>query len=79
MRNPTVILVSHHVQLCAPGAAYIVALDNGRVHFEGTRDEFYASGVLNGFAQSGTKMSWSEVKLRESRIRNNLLRRIPPR
>ena len=30
MRGRTVILVSHHVQLCAPGASYIVALDNGR-------------------------------------------------
>jgi hypothetical protein len=54
MRGRTVILVSHHVQLCAPGAKYIVALDNGRVQFQGDRDAFYSSGVLNKLVQSGT-------------------------
>ncbi|GBE87301.1 ATP-dependent bile acid permease [Sparassis crispa] len=53
MRNRTVILVSHHVQLCAPGASYIVALDNGRVQFQGDRGNFKASGVLNTLVQSG--------------------------
>ena len=53
MEGRTVILVSHHVQLCAPGASYIVALDNGRVQFQGDREAFYASGVINGLTQSG--------------------------
>lgn len=53
MEGRTVILVSHHVQLCAPGAGYIVALDNGRVQFQGNREAFYASGVINGLTQSG--------------------------
>ena len=53
MDGRTVILVSHHVQLCAPGAGYIVALDNGRVQFQGDREAFYASGVINGLTQSG--------------------------
>lgn len=53
MRGRTVILVSHHVQLCAPGADYIVALDNGRVQFQGKRDAFYASEVLKSLVQSG--------------------------
>ena len=53
MEGRTVILVSHHVQLCAPGANYIVALDNGRVQFQGNREAFYASGVINGLVQSG--------------------------
>lgn len=52
MIGRTVILVSHHVQLCAPGAAYIVALDNGRVQFEGSRDAFDASGVLRTLIQT---------------------------
>lgn len=30
MKGRTTVLVSHHVQLCAPGAKYIVALENGR-------------------------------------------------
>ncbi|KAJ7110239.1 multidrug resistance-associated ABC transporter [Mycena crocata] len=54
MQGRTVILVSHHVQLCAPGAGYVVALDNGRVQFQGTRDEFQSSGVMSGLVQSTT-------------------------
>lgn len=52
MKGRTVILVSHHVQLCAPGAAYVVALDNGRVQFEGNKDDFYASGAIASLVQS---------------------------
>jgi ABC-type multidrug transport system fused ATPase/permease subunit len=54
MEGRTVILVSHHVQLCAPGASYIVALDNGRVQFQGDREAFYASDVIHGLVQSGS-------------------------
>ncbi|KAF9548180.1 multidrug resistance-associated ABC transporter [Agrocybe pediades] len=53
MKGRTVILVSHHVQLCAPEASYIVALDNGRVQFEGSRDAFFSSGILSLLVQSG--------------------------
>ncbi|KZT70050.1 P-loop containing nucleoside triphosphate hydrolase protein [Daedalea quercina L-15889] len=53
MCGRTIILVSHHVQLCAPGANYIVALENGRVAFQGDRDAFRSSGVLNTLVQSG--------------------------
>lgn len=40
LRGRTVILVSHHVQLCAPGAAYIVHLDNGMAAFNGPTEEY---------------------------------------
>ena len=60
MRGRTVILVSHHVQLCAPGASYIVALDNGRVQFQGDREAFYASGVIDGLLQSGAMAGQDE-------------------
>lgn len=53
MQGRTVILVSHHVQLCAPGASYVVALDNGRLQFQGNQAEFMASGVLKSLSQSG--------------------------
>ncbi|KAJ7664040.1 P-loop containing nucleoside triphosphate hydrolase protein [Mycena polygramma] len=39
-------------RLCAPGARYVVALDNGRVQFQGSRDEFQSLGVMNGLVQS---------------------------
>lgn len=40
LRNRTVILVSHHVQLCAPGAKHVVHLDNGMVAFSGPSNEY---------------------------------------
>ena len=52
MQGRTVILVSHHVQLCAPGASYITALDNGRVLFEGSKESFYSSGIMKTLVQS---------------------------
>ncbi|OAX34300.1 multidrug resistance-associated ABC transporter [Rhizopogon vinicolor AM-OR11-026] len=45
MTGRTVILVSHHVQLCLTGASYIVALDNGHLLFAGDREAFQASAV----------------------------------
>ncbi len=57
MRGRTVILVSHHVQLCAPGASYIVALENGRVLYKGDRQGFQSSGVMGRLAQSGASES----------------------
>jgi ABC-type multidrug transport system ATPase subunit len=60
LRGRTVILVSHHVQLCAPGASYVVALDNGKLIFQGNRESFYASGVLNGLVQSGSVATHEE-------------------
>lgn len=52
MQGRTVILVSHHVQLCAPGANYVVALDNGRVLFEGNREAFQSSGIIRTLVQT---------------------------
>lgn len=46
MRGRTIILVSHHVQLCAPGAQYIVSLDNGRVQYSGDYSGFQRSDLL---------------------------------
>ena len=52
MQGRTVILVSHHVQLCAPGASYITALDNGRVLFEGSKEGFYSSSIMKTLVQT---------------------------
>jgi len=52
MIGRTIILVSHHVQLCAPGATYVVALDNGHVQFEGSKDDFYDSGIIRTLIQT---------------------------
>ncbi|VDB88774.1 unnamed protein product [Peniophora sp. CBMAI 1063] len=50
MQGRTVVLVSHHVQLCAPGAAFVLALDNGRAAFVGSGDAFRASDSYASFA-----------------------------
>lgn len=46
MKNRTVILVSHHVQLVSPAAAYIVAMDNGDIKYAGDRSGFIAGGFM---------------------------------
>ncbi|KZV66005.1 ATP-binding cassette transporter [Peniophora sp. CONT] len=52
MRGRTIVLVSHHVQLCAPGAKYVVALENGRVLYEGPSAEFQKGAVVRSLVQS---------------------------
>jgi hypothetical protein len=52
MHGRTLILVSHHVQLCADGAAHIVALDNGKVQFQGGPVEFRGSAVFQSLLQT---------------------------
>jgi len=64
MRGRTIILVSHHVQLCAPGASYIAALDNGRVVFEGSKEAFYGSGILNTLIHS-TESSGETAEMKD--------------
>ncbi|KAL5480838.1 hypothetical protein ACEPAI_9778 [Sanghuangporus weigelae] len=49
----TIILVSHHVQLCVEGAEYVVALDNGRTWFSGKPEDFKSSGVIDQLIQNG--------------------------
>lgn len=46
MADRTILLVSHHTALVSPGAAYIVALENGDVKFAGTRAEFVECGLM---------------------------------
>ncbi|GAA6039699.1 hypothetical protein JCM8097_001359 [Rhodosporidiobolus ruineniae] len=46
----TVILVSHHVQLTAPGAKLVVELDNGRVKFAGSSEDYLQSDSFKAVA-----------------------------
>ncbi|KAL1738950.1 P-loop containing nucleoside triphosphate hydrolase protein, partial [Schizophyllum fasciatum] len=61
MKDRTVVLVSHHVQLCVGsetedgsggGAEYVVALDNGRVKYAGNVEGFRQSDVMAGLVQT---------------------------
>jgi hypothetical protein len=52
MHGRTVILVSHHVQLCLTGASYVVALDNDHLLFAGEREAFEVSPVKGTLVQT---------------------------
>jgi len=52
MRSRTIIIVSHHVQLCGPDAAHIVALDNGHVEFSGLWNDFQGSKTIQSIVLS---------------------------
>ncbi|KAJ7122930.1 multidrug resistance-associated ABC transporter [Mycena epipterygia] len=75
MKGRTVILVSHHVQLCASAASYIVALDNGRVQFRGTREQFHDSDAVKTLVQS---MTSEAVDKEEAAIESIPIDRIEP-
>lgn len=57
MKGRTIILVSHHVQLCAPLAHHIVTLDNGRVVFQGDYKSFTKSESVTTLTQNRTSPS----------------------
>jgi ABC-type glutathione transport system ATPase component len=78
MQGRTVILVSHHVQLCAPGASYIAALDNGRVLFEGSKEDFYSSGIMKTLVQSSGETDDKEEKALEKEVETVLAEEVEP-
>ena len=63
----TVILVSHHVQLCARGASYVVALDNGRLQFAGNRNEFLNSDIIKSLVQTIDGGDKKEIEIAEAK------------
>ncbi|CEL57922.1 ATP-dependent bile acid permease OS=Saccharomyces cerevisiae (strain ATCC 204508 / S288c) GN=YBT1 PE=1 SV=2 [Rhizoctonia solani AG-1 IB] len=65
MNGRTVVLVSHHVQLVAPGASYVVALENGRVLFTGPQSEFIGSPVMQRISHS-TEIEEKEQPIEET-------------
>ena len=47
LQQRTVILVSHHVQLCAPGAKHVLHLDNGMASFSGSAEEYMKTSLYS--------------------------------
>ena len=62
MRGRTIVLVSHHVQLCAPGAQYIVALDNGQVRYTGDYEHFIGSDTYKTLVHTDGHLGHAETK-----------------
>lgn len=46
MNNRTRILVTHHIKLCLPGAAFLAHIEEGRVNAAGSPSELRLSGSL---------------------------------
>jgi hypothetical protein len=68
MQGRTIILVSHHLQLCAPGSNYIIALDNGSVLFEGSKEGFYSSGIMKTLVHSAESSVEMDDNLKEGKV-----------
>jgi ABC-type multidrug transport system ATPase subunit len=47
MRDRTVVLVTHHVELVLPGAQFLVRMLDGRIDLQGTLKDLRASGALS--------------------------------
>ncbi|KAM0789106.1 hypothetical protein ACM66B_003161 [Microbotryomycetes sp. NB124-2] len=72
LKSRTVILVSHQVQLCAPGSKYVVNLENGRVKFAGGSQEFLESGGFKN-AEDDEEPVESNLKAAPVKPRNKQL------
>ncbi|KAF7303886.1 ATP-dependent bile acid permease [Mycena indigotica] len=52
MHQRTVLLVSHHLQLCVDRSAHVVALEDGKVVFQGPPSAFHRSNTFHGLINS---------------------------
>ncbi|KAI0030294.1 multidrug resistance-associated ABC transporter [Vararia minispora EC-137] len=52
LRDRTVVLVTHHVELVLPGAHYLVRMLDGRIDTQGTVVELHAAGILDDIVRS---------------------------
>uniref|UniRef100_D8Q0Y8 Multidrug resistance-associated ABC transporter n=1 Tax=Schizophyllum commune (strain H4-8 / FGSC 9210) TaxID=578458 RepID=D8Q0Y8_SCHCM len=52
LRNRTVVLVTHHVDLVLPGAHYLIRMLDGRIDTQGSVQDLRVKGVLEDIAQS---------------------------
>lgn len=76
LRGRTVILVSHHVQLCSPGATYVVTLDNGRVMYAGDSQTFRSSGVIDGLIQSNKTPTDKEPQAEDEKVTDSEMAKV---
>lgn len=62
MRDRTVVLVTHHVELVLPGAYYLVRMLDGRIDLQGTVKELRESGALADIEVEGFVEERKEVE-----------------
>ncbi|KAJ2929240.1 hypothetical protein H1R20_g7856, partial [Candolleomyces eurysporus] len=51
----TIILVTHHITLCVPSAAYLVELKEGKILHQGTTEELRSRGLLKAIVEEEEK------------------------
>ncbi|KAI5115939.1 hypothetical protein M0805_009349, partial [Coniferiporia weirii] len=64
MKNRTVVLVTHHVELVLPGTHYLVRMLDGRIDLQGTVKNLRERGVLESITFEST-LEEHEEKLKE--------------
>lgn len=79
LKDRTVILVSHQVQLTAPGAAYVVSLDNGRTSFVGSAEEFLSSEKFRAIEGRDDKDEPNEPAAKKPVEKEKDVKKAPPR
>ncbi|KIJ32692.1 hypothetical protein M422DRAFT_52742 [Sphaerobolus stellatus SS14] len=57
LKGRTVILVTHHIALCATNASYLVELSNGYISHQGTIEDLRAAGHLGHIAEEQSRPS----------------------
>jgi len=55
MKNRTVILVTHHIDLIIPHSAWVVQLDEGVITAQGTPEELRKQGLLAAIRETGAE------------------------
>ncbi|KAH8109668.1 hypothetical protein DFH11DRAFT_1843160 [Phellopilus nigrolimitatus] len=65
MKNRTVVLVTHHVELVLPGSQYLVRMLDGRVDVQGNVKDLRASGVLDSITIESAVETHEEEEQKE--------------
>ena len=80
MRNRTVVLVTHHVELVLPGTYYLVRMLDGRIDVQGTVKDLRSSGMLDNITLEAAveETEGKEKKLEEEEKKDEITEVAPP-
>ncbi|CAE6340042.1 unnamed protein product [Rhizoctonia solani] len=76
LRNRTVVLVTHHVDLVLPAAGWLIQMDNGRIEAQGSPQQLRESGALRREKESDSQQFPTE-ELANEEITNDQAEKKP--